>query len=168
MSIEIDDARFQQLLDLALVARGLDPHEVRVVVDIAQLAASIDLDDDPEERTLLHTLTRRLCAWGGISPSSIRPLSPVPTDDEERAARIAVLAQQLVTAGARDLAFAVAYLVIVADLELSPGEGSLLDGLEHELELPRARARELAGTAARIVTPDEQAAPDAAGSELEA
>src|SRR4051812_32573174 len=105
MSIEINDAKFQQILDMTIGDQQLDPREIRAIVQLVQLAASVDLDDDPAERTLVQALTRRLCALGGLDMHRIPPLSPVPTDDEERAAWIAVLTQQLVTSAARDLAF---------------------------------------------------------------
>lgn len=161
MSIEIDDARFRQLLEVAGADRRFDRREIETVLATVQLAASVDLDDDPAEQTLLGTLTRRLCALGGLSVESIRPLSPIPMDGEERAARIAALAPQLVTSGARDLAFVLAYLLIVVDLELAPIESALLDGLQRGLAIPRARASELAEAAARIVTPPEQATEEA-------
>lgn len=166
MSIEIDDARFRQILEVACADRRLDRREIETVLAIAQLSASVDLDDDPAEQTLLGILTRRLCALGGLSIESIRPLSPIPTDDEERAARIAALAPQLVTSGARDLAFMLAYLLIVVDLELAPVESGLLDSLQRGLAIPRARASELGEAAARIVTPNE--APNGAPNEATA
>ncbi|HEX7839787.1 MAG TPA: hypothetical protein VF469_20065 [Kofleriaceae bacterium] len=158
MAIEIDDAKFQQILDVTLGSQRLGPHEIRTVLLVAQLAAAVDLDDDPAERTTLQALTSRLCAWGGISPDSVPLLSPVPMDEEERAARIATLVRALRTTGARDLAFALAYLIIVADLELAPIEDSVLQQLQRELTIPGERASDLISAVAAIVTPGE--APD--------
>lgn len=160
MSIEIDDAKFHQILDIAAGNQRIKPGEIRAVVQLAQLAASIDLDEDPAERTLVQVLTYRLCAWSGVARNSIPPLSPVPTDAEERAARLAMLAQQLRTSAARDLAFVLAYLVIVVDLELSPVESDLLEQLPHVLAIPSARASELIDAIAWIVTPEEPPAPE--------
>jgi len=157
MAIEIDDAKFQQILDVTLGGQRLRPREIRTVLLIAQLAAAIDLDDDPDEQTLLQTLTSRLCALEGLSPDRIPQLAPIPTDDEERAARVAALVRELPTTGARDLAFALAYLLIVADLELAPVEDSLLQQLQRELTIPGDRARDLIEAVAAIVTPGEAA-----------
>jgi len=155
MAIEIDDAKFQQILDVTLGGQGLGPWELRTVLLIAQLAAAIDLDDDPDELTTLRTLTSKLCARGGLSPDRIPQLAPIPTDDEERAARVAALVRALPTTAARDLAFALAYLVIVADLELAPIEDSLLQQLRRALTIPGERASELIAAIAAIVTPSE-------------
>jgi hypothetical protein len=157
MAIEIDDAKFQQILDLTLGNQRLAPREIRTVLLVAQLAAAVDLDDDPAERSTLQTLTSKLCAWGEISADSVPLLSPVPMDEEERAAKIATLMRTLRTTGARDLAFALAYLIIVADLELAPIEDSLLQSLQRALTIPGDRASELLESIAAIVTPGEAA-----------
>jgi hypothetical protein len=113
-----------------------------------------------DQDALVQALTSRLCALGELDPHSIPLPSPVPTDDEERAAWIAVLARQLVTRAARDLAFVLAYLVIVVDLELAPVESALLEQLQHALAIPRLLADDLIETTSRIVTPGESPAPD--------
>src|SRR4029079_8838476 len=100
-------------------ARTLRPAELRSSLQVVQLAAEIDLDEDPAELTLLRSLTDRLCAATGIVFDRFPVLSPIPTDDEERAAQIAALVRQLPSTGTRDLAFALAYLMVVSDLELA-------------------------------------------------
>ena len=155
MSIEIDDAKFQQILEITVGDRRLEPRELQAVVQLVELAAAIDLDDDPAERRLVQVLIARLCAWGGLATAGIPPVSPIPTDAEERAARLAMLAPRLVTSAARDLAFALAYLVIVVDLELAPVESELIEQLQRELAISRDRAGELADAIAWIVTPED-------------
>ena len=159
MAIEIDDAKFQQILDATLGSQRIGPQEIRTILQVAQLAATVDLDDDPDERTLLGTLTSKLCAVAGISPQTVPLLSPIPTDDEERTARIAALVRQLPTTGARDLAFALAYLLIVVDLELAPIEDALLRELLRQLTIPGDRATDLIDAIAAIVTPGEAGEP---------
>jgi hypothetical protein len=153
MPIEIDDTKFQQILEVTAGSQRIGAPDIRTILQVAQLAAGIDLDDDPEERAVLRTVAARLCATVGIPVDTVPLLSPLPTDDEERAARIAQLVPQLATTGARDLAFALAYLVIVADLELAPIEGSLLHQLQRALTIPDDRARWLVEAVAEIVTP---------------
>ncbi|HEX2692357.1 MAG TPA: hypothetical protein VHN14_37375 [Kofleriaceae bacterium] len=160
MRFDIDDAKFQQILDLTVGPQPIEPRELRAIVQLAQLAAWIDLDDDPAERTLVQALTKRLCAWGGLAMDSITVLSPVPTDDEERTARIAELARQLTTSGARELGFVLAYLVIIVDLELAPVESALLEQFQDGLAIPRARADDLVEAISRIVTPGSASLPD--------
>ncbi|HEY0478440.1 MAG TPA: hypothetical protein VGD37_13035 [Kofleriaceae bacterium] len=155
MTIVIDDPKFQQILEVTLGDQPISPLEIRTIGQLVQLAASTDLDDDPAEWAVLRTVMARLCARGEIAPDSVPLLSPVPSDDEERAARIARLVPRLTTTGARDLAFALAYLVIVADLELAPVESALLERLQGALTIPRERAGDVVAAVAQIVTPDE-------------
>src|SRR5262249_7440662 len=144
-----------QILDVTVGCQHLGPAEVRTVLQLAQLAAAIDLEEDPAEQSLLRSLTTRLCAATGVPPDSVPLLSPIPTDDEERAAQIAALVLRLPTTGARDLAFALAYLMIVSDLELAPVEDALMQQLQRALTIPPERASDLVDAIARIVTPGE-------------
>jgi len=160
MAIKIDDAKFLQIVDICAGNHRISSCEIQAIVYLLQLAASVDLDEEPEEDTLLQALTSRLCARGGLAMDRIPPLSPIPTDAEERAAWIAMLAHQLVTSAARDLGYALAYLVIVVDLELAPIESTLLEQLRLAFSIPRARADDLTEAVARIVTPGEAPAPD--------
>jgi hypothetical protein len=103
MTIVIDDPKFQQILEVTLGEQPISVEEIRAILQLVQLAASTDLDDDPAEWGVLRTVTARLCARGGIAPDSVPVLSPMPTDDDERATRIARLVPRLTTTGARDL-----------------------------------------------------------------
>jgi hypothetical protein len=153
MSIALDHRTFGRLLDIVMPDTIPSPAEARVILQIAQLAAGIDLDEDGDERGLLGVLTRQLCAIVGIPSSSVRVLSPLPIDAEERDAQIASLATQLATTSARELAYLVAYLLIVSDLELAPVETELLDGLQRALWIEGPRASELAAEVSELVTP---------------
>jgi len=160
MSIEINDAKFQQILEMAVGQQRIKPKEIRAIVQLMQLAAWIDLEDDPSERALVQALTYRLCAWGDLASISIPPLSPVPIDAEERAARVAMLAHQLDTSAARDLAYVLTYLVVVVDLELAPVESDLLEQVQHALAIPATRGGALIDAIAWVVTPEELPAPE--------
>jgi hypothetical protein len=163
MTLAIDDAKFQQILDVTLGGQPITPPELCTLLQVIQLAAEVDLDEDPAELTLLRSLTERLCTATGIALDRFPLLSPIPTDDEERAAQLAALVQRLPTTGTRDLAFALAYLMIVSDLELAPVEDALLDQLRRALTIPPERASRLLDTVGRIVTPGaDEARPIAA------
>ena len=152
MSIAIDDAKLHEIVSSTLGPR-LTSSEIPAVVEAAQLAASIDLDDADEEQTLLRVLIARLCAIAGVDATTIRPLSRVPADPEERTARLSALGQRLSSAGARELAYVLAYLIAVADLELAPLETDLLDAMQRELAIPDDRAAELVALTSGLVTP---------------
>ena len=153
MTIAIDDEKFQQILAVTVGSQRLGPDAARTVLQLARLAAEIDLDDDPAEQALLRSLTMQLCTATGVALNDLPHRFPVPTDDEERAAQIATLVQQLPTTGTRDLAFALAYLLIVSDLEFAPIEAALLEQLRCALTIPPGRASLLIEAVARIVTP---------------
>jgi hypothetical protein len=153
MTIAIDDEKFQQIFDVTLGTQQLGPAEARTVLRLARLAAEIDLDDDPAEQALLRSLSVRLCTATGVALDDLPRPFPIPTDGEERAMQIAALVRWLPTTGARDLAFALAYLLIVSDLELAPVEDALLAQLQRALTIPAERAGRLIDAIARIVTP---------------
>ena len=152
MAIELDDAMFQQLLDATLGRAKPEPREARGVIAIAELAAAVDLDDAPSERAFLGGFERRLSERAGIELATVKPLSVVPLDEEERVNALAQCARPLVARGARELAYGIAYLVIVADLELDPVETRFLEDIRVILDIDPQRAAELAEHAAQIVT----------------
>jgi hypothetical protein len=152
MAIPLDDQMFQQIIEVTLGAPRLEPAAARSVIAIAELAAAIDLAEAPEENAILGALERRLCALAGLELSTLRPLSPIPTDDEERRGLLARLVAPLAASRARELAYAAAYLVIVTDLELAPIETRLLEDIRRALDLSPPCAAELAARVAQIAT----------------
>jgi hypothetical protein len=152
MSIAIDDAK---LHDIIMSTRGCVPTgaEIQAILEAAQVAAAVRPDDDGEENLLLRGVIAQLCASAEIDPRLIRPLSRVPSDAEERAAYLTGLRDRLMSAGARELAFVLSYLVVVADCELAPVEASLLDAMQRELAIPLDRAAALVASTAALVTP---------------
>jgi hypothetical protein len=132
------------------------------VLQLGWLVAEIDLQEDRDELGVWRSLARRFRPTCDGSPVQVEPVSPLPLDDEERRARIHELTAQLSTESARELAYAVAYLVAVADVELGPIEQTFLEELRRALAIDDDRAAYLIATAAQIVTPS---AGDPASSE---
>jgi hypothetical protein len=153
MSIELDTWTFRRLIDTVMPGEFLTPAEARTVLQIAQLAAGIDLDDDAAERGLLGSIARQLCAHAGALRSSVPAISPLPGDAEERRWWIESFASQLETTRARELAFVLAYLLIIADFELAPVETELLEGLRAAFAIDADRAADLLLQASEIITP---------------
>lgn len=164
--MDLDAVTFRTLAKQLLPPRTtLSADEATAVVQIAELAVGVDLEVDVDEHALLQQVKRHVCAIGGISPDDVPEVSPLPLDGEERRAWCERLAGPLVTTGSRELAYVLAYLVVAGDLELAPVEGSLIDDLQHALELSDARADEIVEAAAELATPgaaEEAVAPDAA------
>jgi tellurite resistance protein len=161
---DLDDSTADRLFQ-AIVPPGpaLAAAEVTAILQLGWLVAEIDLREDSDELAVWRSIARRLMTTSGDSPACVEPVSPLPLDDEERTARIHELAAKLSTRSARELAYAIAYLVAVADVELGPIEQSFLDQLRRALGIEEERAAYLVATAARIVTPrGDDAAPCAA------
>ena len=117
--------------------------EARAIVDVARLAAAADNKTDLSETVVLLALTRIVCEMAG--------LSEVPATDTIDAERLAQIGEQLVPTGARELAYACAFLVMIQDLELTKEESSMANGLADALVLDAARAKQLAGQMETLV-----------------
>lgn len=154
----------EDFLSRLLPSARLSVSDVEVIGQLAFLAAEIDLDEDVDELHVLVALNRGLWRIVGRPPALITPISPVPIDREERARAINELVPRLTTVDARELAYVVAYLVIVIDLELAPVEGDLLGELEAALELEPGRAEQLALAGATMLTALDPAEPPTLGA----
>lgn len=154
--MELDAITFRTLAKQLLPPRStLSTGEATAVIQIAELAVGVDLEEDTEEHALLQQVKRHVCAIGGIVSDDVPEVSPLPLDGEERRAWCARLARPLVTNGGRELAYVLAYLCVVGDLELAPVEGSLIYDLQHALDISDARSDELVEMAAELATPGD-------------
>lgn len=160
----LDDSTADRFFQ-AIVPPGpaLSAREVTAILQLGWLVAEIDFHEDGEELGVWRSIARRLVATSGGEPAFLEPVSPLPLDEEERIARIHEFSAKLSTRSARELAYAIAYLVAVADVELGPIEQSFLDQLRRALAIDEERAAYLVATAAQIVTPSgDDTAPRAA------
>ena len=151
--MEIDAATFHAITNRILPATSLSAAETTALVHTAQIAGGVDLDEDASERTMRRQLERYVCTIAGIDPTSVAPASPLPIDDEERVAWAARLASALRSPGVDELAYVIAYLVTVADLQLAPVESTFVEQLREALEIDRARANDLITTVSSMITP---------------
>lgn len=113
------------------------PDEARAIIDVARLAAAADKRSDIGETSLLVGLTHLLCELSG----SALPDMNAQID----ASRLLDIGDALEPAGARELAYACAYLMVIQDLRLTPEEKQLIDALPGALVIDPERARELGG-----------------------
>jgi hypothetical protein len=150
--MQLDSTAFRSIVGVVPGDRLLAA-DARTIVQIAELAAGVDLDDDADERILLEAVGQHVCASAGIARDSVPVVSPLPLDHEDRMAWICALATQLTTTGARELAYVIAYLLTASDLELAPVESTFLGELREALSIPEERASELLATVTEIVTP---------------
>ena len=129
---------------------ALGEDEAVALVRIAHLALAADDREDSDEVEVVHELVAQLCVLANTGAIASPELAH---GDGDRLARIRDLGRQLRATPARELAYALAYLVSIADLELAPAEQALVDTLAPALGLAGERAAELAILAARAVTP---------------
>lgn len=120
------------------------PTEARAVIDVARLAAAADKRTDLSEAVVLLALTRIVCEMAGLDAV---PDANAPIDG----ARLTEIGEQLVPTGARELAYACAYLVMVQDLEVTKEESQLARGLGEALVIAPPRAQELGVTMETLV-----------------
>jgi tellurite resistance protein len=73
---------------------------------------------------------------------------------DARRARIGTLADQLESRRARELAYAFAFLVSVADVKLTPQETAALEEFQHALGLEYSRATDLVVLLTDVVAAD--------------
>jgi hypothetical protein len=142
MSIALDQVSLRHVVETVLAGAALDRAAATTILEFAQLAAGVDRDDDPRETAVLQTLAQRFAPAIGAKPDDVAPIPPVP-DEDARTQWLNALASQLPTPGARELAYLLAFLVSVADLELTAVERRALEELQRVLGVDHARAAEL-------------------------
>lgn len=122
---------------LQAIYRQPSEAEARAIVDVARLAAAADKRTDLGETVVLLALTRIVCEMAGLSEL------PAPTTSIEPS-RLLEIGETLVPTGARELAFACAFIVMIQDLDLTPEESQLATALGEALLLEPARTQQLA------------------------
>ena len=124
--------------------------DATALVGIAYLMLDADDRENPEELEVVEEVAQRVNALTGaqVSAPAVRA-----TDDFERVEQLRALAGELSSVQVRELAYALAYLIVVADFELAPAESELLSDLAVALEIPDERSDELAVIASQAVTP---------------
>ena len=120
------------------------PGEARAIIDVARLAAAADKKTDLSETVVLLALSRIVCEMAGVTeiPDPSAPIDP---------RRLMEIGEQLVPNGARELAYASAFLVMVQDLELTKEESQLANGLADALVIQPDRAKQLASQMETLV-----------------
>lgn len=152
--MEIDAQTFRTFVTRLLPeGKVLSPDEAASIIQIAQLAGGVDLDEDPGELRLERQLARYVASLGGLPAGRVAPVSPLPLDREERRAWIARLAAGLDTEEVGQLAYVIAYLVTIGDLEIAPVESTFLEELRAALGIGRDLASDLVVSISSMITP---------------
>lgn len=157
MSIAVDQTRLRKIVTTLLGCSTLTRNDGETILEIAQLAAGIEPEEDPAEHATLQAIAQQVGALVGFKPGELQPIPEIP-DEDARRAYLRALARQLSTQTTRELAYTLAFLVSVADLRLTPEEHTNLELFQHALGVDYSRATDLAIFASEIVAADDTAA----------
>lgn len=122
---------------LRAIHAHLAPGEAVAIFDLARLAAAADRRTDISEMGILIGLASIVYEMAAMASMQV-PRGAIDPN------RLASLVAQLGSPGARELAFACAFLVMIHDRELTPEEASLAGRLSEALAIAPARANRLA------------------------
>lgn len=138
----IDDARLHTVL--TTIHRDLTEREASAIIDVARLAASVDKKSDVSEMAVLIQLLGHLTQMANMAGI------PFPTKaiDEDR---LLDISDSLIPNGARELAYACAYLVMISDQTMTPEETKLTSMLGDAMVIDPGRAKVLAATMESLV-----------------
>lgn len=138
----IDDARLRAAL--TAIHGQLTEREATAIIDVTRLAASVDKKTDVGEMALLV----QLC--GLLTQIANMPGLPFPTKaiDEDR---LLDISDCLMATGARELAYACAYLVMSQDRNITPEEARLTSLLGDAMVIDPGRAKQLAADMEALV-----------------
>ena len=157
MTIAIDQSKLRRIMDTILAGETLSRDEGTTLLQIAQLAAGADDTEQPVERALLQGLAQRISSLNGVQPAELIAIPPIQ-GFRARMARFRTLAATLQTRTARELGFAVAFLVAISDLELQSSERETLDELQHALGVDHRRATDIVVQLTEIIASSRRAA----------
>lgn len=138
----IDDAKLHTIL--TTIHNELTEREATAIIDVARLAASVDKKSDVSEMAVLIQLLGHLTQMAKMEGI------PFPTKaiDENR---LLDISDSLLPVGARELAYACAYLVMISDLTMTAEETKLTSMLGDAMVIDPGRAKTLAATMEALV-----------------
>jgi hypothetical protein len=153
--VNIDAAQYKQIANIVYEGKdaGLSAAEAELVVAICQLAVAADDVEDADEATLFDSIAAQVYAHAKVATT---PPAFQPVDDvEQRRDLIKSHAAQLAGKPAAALAYALAYILAISDLDLAPEEGEFIEDLGDALGLDGDRADDLIVAVTEIITPAE-------------
>ncbi len=142
-----DDVRYRAAIKL-IHPGALSEADAETVVAIAQLAVDADGREDAEEIKNFFAMGKAIYGHAGLETST-----PTFAGDDKDDERLRALAGQLSSPAAKELAYAVAFMMAIADVDLAPEEGALVEALRDTLGIPEDRADEIAATVSAAITP---------------
>lgn len=144
--------KFQELArDLGVTSLSVD--QATAIVGLGRLAIDADRTVDGDELDLYDDIADLVCEMApGADPDEIVEAEDrKPRGDDDRKVRLADGAGKLGTAPVRELAYAVAYLLTIADLAIQPDEDAYLSSLQDALAISDDRQAEIAATVGEAI-----------------
>lgn len=142
MSIAVDQTRLRRIVETILAGESLNRAEASTVLQIAQLAAGADDTEKPAEHAALQAVAQHIYSLVGLKLPEVSAIPPLP-DHDARVSWFRALSAELKTRPARELAFAMAFLVSIADLDLRRDEHESLEELQLALGVDHRRATDI-------------------------
>jgi hypothetical protein len=145
----VKDIALQKFTQLAqqLGVTKLTPSEAQAIVGLGRLAIDADRTVDGDELDLYDDLGDLVCELAGADADEIVEAEDrKPRGDDDRRKRLADGVAKLGTPAVSELAYAVAYLLTIADLAIQPDEDAYLSQLQDALQISDDRQAEIAGS----------------------
>jgi hypothetical protein len=127
----------------------LSSADAETILELCQLAVDADGREDADEIAMFFAFGAAVNELAGIANAST-PTFASDVDDDER---LPALASQLRSAASRELAYTIAYVLTVADVDIAPEESAFIEQLATALGIEPDRADELAAAIAASITP---------------
>jgi hypothetical protein len=142
---EIALQKFQELAQ-QLGVTTLSVEQATGIIGLGRLAIDADRTVDGDELDLYDDIADLVCEMApGADPDEIVETEDrKPRGDDDRKVRLADGAGKLGTQAVKDLAYAVSYLITIADLAIQPEEDAYLSALQDALGITDDRQSEIA------------------------
>ncbi len=137
--MKIDHARLGELVS-SICDGPLTLAEAETIMAVAQLAVDVDGTEDADEIATFFALGKLLSILAGSADAA----TPTFASDEDDDERLHTLAAQLDRTVTRELAFAAAHIMTLADVAIAREEDAFIYTLRAALSIDEFRAGEIA------------------------
>ncbi|CAN5796532.1 hypothetical protein BH11MYX2_BH11MYX2_10470 [soil metagenome] len=135
----------------ALHPGKLSAIDAEAIIELMQLALDADGREDSDEIKTYFALGKAVFGIAGLGDAE----TPTFVTDNDDGVRMKELADTLTTPVAKELAFACAHMLSIADVDIAPEESDFLAALLDDLGIADERADELTAKVNELITPAE-------------
>jgi tellurite resistance protein len=141
--VKLDDNKLREALQ-TIAPSALSTGETAAIIDVARFAASVDGRMDMSEMATVARVSKIIHALSG------EPDTPVPST-KMAPGWLSEISNRLPGQSARELAYAVAHLIVITDGKVTNEESELRTKLAEALRIAADRARSLEAAIDAIV-----------------